>query len=201
VPSSSKNRSAPCRRNTRCARQPSRGRASTCCSRIPARRFPRSLRLIFSAGFENDPDEGIVLPRVGTVIGTSWTEGLSNLQTGPFDELREPGMRRLKKLFAKDIVWILAVPIFRILEGQDAGGGQEGPVPAENPKVDDGQEPNESGVEGAREPALVVAVDGSAALNEDDVPFERVLDVLSTEIENIFGPMADTLEQISGDGS
>jgi len=79
---------------------------------FPQTGFPRSLRLAYSAGFDNDADEGILLPKEGTVIGDAWTEHVYCLLTPPIEPLRAPGLRGLIKLFAKDIVWIFAVPIF-----------------------------------------------------------------------------------------
>lgn len=79
---------------------------------FPQEGFPRSLRLFYHAGFENDADEGVRLPREGTVIGEAWNDGGYCLLTPPFDPLSSPGLRGLIKLFAKDIVWIFAVPIF-----------------------------------------------------------------------------------------
>jgi NTE family protein len=84
---------------------------------FPRPGFPRSLWLAYSAGFDNDADEGILLPKEGTVIGDAWNEHVCRILTPPIDPLPGPGLRRLNKLFAKDIVWIFAVPIF--LEDDD----------------------------------------------------------------------------------
>ncbi|MBX9775343.1 MAG: patatin-like phospholipase family protein [Xanthobacteraceae bacterium] len=74
--------------------------------------FLKSLRLNYSAGFDQDADEGIILPRAGSFIGEAWNSGEAILNTRPFPVLAHPGARRLNKLFAKDIQWILAVPIY-----------------------------------------------------------------------------------------
>lgn len=75
--------------------------------------FSHSFRLLHSSGFEDDADEGIILPQDGSVIGEAWGAGEAILNTPPFDAIAAPGSRRLNKLFAKDIRWILAVPIYR----------------------------------------------------------------------------------------
>lgn len=76
--------------------------------------FPNSLRLVFSSGFETDLDEGIRLPKEGTLIGAAWTTGEYYLMTAPFDSLSSPGLRRLNKTFARDIEWIFTFPIYVI---------------------------------------------------------------------------------------
>lgn len=91
---------------------PDGGRVRVCVA-IAEPGFPKSLRLSYSVGFEDDADEGILLPREGSYIGDAWNEGVSVLGTPPFDVLPSPGSRRLNKLFAKDIRWILAVPVYR----------------------------------------------------------------------------------------
>lgn len=124
----------------------------------------KSLRLTYSFGFEEDADEGIILPIVGSVIGEAWTDLEPVFKTAPFQPLVAPaGYRRLNKLFAKDINWICAVPIPR--------SGQI----------------NEK-------PAFVVALDGSALLSNDISSLKSLLDVISLEIEKIFTPMAEALE-------
>jgi len=80
---------------------------------FPEPAFSKSLRLVFASGFENDLDEGIILPIDGTLVGDAWTHGVSHIMTPPFDELKSPGLRRLKKTFAKDIRWIFATPIYK----------------------------------------------------------------------------------------
>jgi hypothetical protein len=85
---------------------------------FPQPGFPRSLSLAYSAGFDNDADEGILLPKEGTVIGQAWNEHVYSILTPPIEPLNAPGLRGLNKLFAKDIVWIFAAPIFS--NGEDS---------------------------------------------------------------------------------
>jgi NTE family protein len=85
------------------------------------RRYSRSLRLSHSIGFEDDPDEGMLVPLVGSVAGAAWFEKQSILELFPFDPERDlPGApnRLRRKSRWRNLAWVLCIPILDDMTGE-----------------------------------------------------------------------------------
>jgi hypothetical protein len=73
-----------------------------------------SLRLKHCAGFEDTPDQSLLLPIRGTVAGKSWDNGRFHLERAPFSAefgLAGPQHVHMKRLVQRDLKWILCVPV------------------------------------------------------------------------------------------
>jgi len=80
----------------------------------PDRDYHRSLRLRFSTGYDQDPDEGMLLPVEGSVAGSVWSTGKSRLEIAPLSaklSLPGPENRLRRKLRWRDLAWVFCVPI------------------------------------------------------------------------------------------
>ena len=80
---------------------------------VPDRDYHHSLRLRFSAGYEKDPDEGMLIPIGASVVGVAWASGQSRFEIAPFPGLElagEPNRLR-RKLLWQDLAWQLCIPI------------------------------------------------------------------------------------------
>ncbi|MGO8914534.1 MAG: patatin-like phospholipase family protein [Stellaceae bacterium] len=81
---------------------------------VPDRDYHHSLRLRFSAGYENDADEGMLVPIGASVLGAAWQTRESRFEIAPFppdlDMPGEPNRLRRKLLWPK-LAWQLCIPI------------------------------------------------------------------------------------------
>jgi len=133
----------------------------------------RSLRLRHPVGFDNDTDEDIVLPIDCSIVGEAWQTGKPILRSRPFPSNRDlPGVqfRRIKRLFAQDIEWILAVPIYSP-KGVQTGANTQ-----------------------ISEPLFIVAVDGSAPLVRSKVIRDQLAEAMTTSVRHFFEPLALRIE-------
>jgi NTE family protein len=81
---------------------------------VPDRNYHRSLRLRFSAGYEKDADEGMLVPIDASVLGAVWEARQSRFEIAPFTtglELTGEANRLRRKLVWPDLAWQLCVPI------------------------------------------------------------------------------------------
>jgi len=81
---------------------------------VPDRNYHHSLRLRFSAGYENDADEGMLVPIEASVLGAAWQARESRFEIAPFPAgLDLPGeANRLRgKLLWPELAWQLCIPI------------------------------------------------------------------------------------------
>ncbi|MBF5094231.1 patatin [Azospirillum sp. INR13] len=81
---------------------------------VPDHDYHHSLRLRFSSGYEADPDEGMLVPIVGSVLGAAWAARESRFELAPFPpELDLPGdaNRLRRKLRWPKLAWQLCIPI------------------------------------------------------------------------------------------
>lgn len=81
---------------------------------VPDRGYRHSLRLRFSAGYENDADEGILVPIAASVLGAAWQTRESRFEIAPFPaELELPGEsnRLRRKLLWPELAWQLCIPM------------------------------------------------------------------------------------------
>lgn len=81
---------------------------------VPDRNYYHSLRLRFSAGYENDTDEGMLIPIEASVLGVAWQARESRFEIAPFPAgLDLPGeANRLRgKLLWPELAWQLCIPI------------------------------------------------------------------------------------------
>jgi NTE family protein len=81
---------------------------------VPDKDYYHSLRLRFSTGYEADPDESMLVPIAGSVLGAAWSTRESQFEIAPFPpELDLPGeanhLRR--KMRWPKLAWQLCVPI------------------------------------------------------------------------------------------
>lgn len=82
---------------------------------VPDRDYYYSLRLRFSSGYETDPDEHMLVPINGSVLGAAWQAEESRFELAPFpDEFDLPGEqnRLRRKLRWSELAWQLCIPIF-----------------------------------------------------------------------------------------
>lgn len=78
------------------------------------RGYLHSLRLSHSVGFEDDPDEFMLLPLDGSVAGAAWREGESRVESYPLALERDlPGdaNRLRRKARWSDVKWVMCIPI------------------------------------------------------------------------------------------
>lgn len=78
------------------------------------RDYHHSLRLRFSTGYELDPDEGMLVPIIGSVLGEAWAGRESRFELAPFPpEVDLPGdaNRLRRKLRWPKLAWQLCVPV------------------------------------------------------------------------------------------
>ncbi|MGY6771322.1 patatin-like phospholipase family protein [Komagataeibacter sp. NFXK3] len=81
---------------------------------LPDRDYHHSLRLEFSVGYEMDPDEGMLLPIEGSVIGAAWAKNESRFEVAPLpSNLDLPGdaNRLRRKKVWPGLAWQLCIPI------------------------------------------------------------------------------------------
>lgn len=85
------------------------------------RGYVHSLRLSHSVGFEDDPDESMLLPLEGSVAGAAWRERESRVETYPLEPERDlPGdaNRLRRKVRWADVKWVMCVPILDEASGE-----------------------------------------------------------------------------------
>lgn len=84
----------------------------------PDRSYSHSLRLQYSAGYGDDPDEGMLLPILGSVAGHAWSTGESLLEIGHLPDIYLAGdaNRFRRSMIRKDLEWVFAIPIY--IEGK-----------------------------------------------------------------------------------
>lgn len=78
------------------------------------RGYVHSLRLSYSVGYEEDPDEAMLLPLDGSVAGVAWRERQSRVETYPLASDRNlPGEanRLRRKSRWLDLKWVMCIPI------------------------------------------------------------------------------------------
>jgi NTE family protein len=81
---------------------------------VPDRDYHHSLRLRFSSGYKADPDEGMLVPISGSVLGAAWGARESRFELAPFPpELDLPGdaNKHRRKLRWPELAWQLCIPI------------------------------------------------------------------------------------------
>lgn len=81
---------------------------------VPDRDYRHSLRLRFSAGYERDTDEGLLIPIEGSVLGAAWKSGESLFELAPFPaglDLPGDANRLRRKLVWPKLAWQLCIPI------------------------------------------------------------------------------------------
>ncbi|QXQ07441.1 patatin-like phospholipase family protein [Sphingosinicellaceae bacterium] len=81
---------------------------------IPDGGHTRSLRLRYADGYEDCSDERILLPIVGTVAGTAWTENLPRFEVAPLPaslSLPDPCDTLRRAMVWKDLAWTICIPI------------------------------------------------------------------------------------------
>lgn len=141
----------------------------------PDGRFTKSLRLRHCVGFQHDADESLLLPIERSVVGRAWSTGLPGLDRAPYRSVRslsQPEDRWARKKVAKDIKWVLTVPIF-------VNTSSSALVVMPNP-----------------DPTFVVVVDGSASLGRDDSRRARFRRLAVREISEAYGPIAREAEDM-----
>lgn len=132
---------------------------------VPDERYFRSFRLRYSAGFDDDHDGDVLLPKEGTIIGAAAAAGTSLIDVRPFAAAYQlPGRHnaRRRHLIWKDRTWTIAIPIY-----QDA---------------------TRRGT-----PTFVVQIDGNAALPDDAVAVQSALDQVREAAEVFFAQVAAQL--------
>jgi NTE family protein len=80
----------------------------------PDRDYSRSLRPRFATGYDQDADEGVLLPIAGSVTGAAWNSGASRLEIAPIKagiNLPGPENRLRRKLLWKEMQWVFCIPI------------------------------------------------------------------------------------------
>ena len=81
---------------------------------VPDRNYHHSLRLRFSAGYEEDADEGMLLPIEASVLGAAWRARESRFEIAPFPaglDLPGEANRFRRKLLWPKLAWQLCIPI------------------------------------------------------------------------------------------
>jgi NTE family protein len=76
--------------------------------------YTRSVRLRYAVGYEDYPDEAMLLPIEGSIVGAAWKERESRLELMPFPEelfLPGPANRVRRRLMRQDLEWVFAIPI------------------------------------------------------------------------------------------
>lgn len=85
------------------------------------RGYTRSLRLSHGVGFEDDPDEFMLVPLEGSVAGAAWYDKQSILELYPLDAARDmPGAanRLRRKSRWQGLAWIMCIPILDDVVGE-----------------------------------------------------------------------------------
>lgn len=85
------------------------------------RGYVHSLRLSHSVGFEDDPDESMLVPLEGSVAGAAWAERESRVETYPLAPERDlPGdaNRLRRKVRWADVKWVMCIPILDETSGE-----------------------------------------------------------------------------------
>lgn len=83
--------------------------------------YSMSLRLRFAVGYDDYPDEAMLLPIDGSIVGAAFRERTSRLELMPFPEelyLPGPANRVRRRLMRQDLEWVFAIPILD--EGNEA---------------------------------------------------------------------------------
>jgi NTE family protein len=78
------------------------------------RGYRRSLRLSHSVGFDEDPDESMLIPLDGSVAGAAWRDRDSRVEAYPLSgelDLPGPAHRRRRKSRPPNLAWVMCVPI------------------------------------------------------------------------------------------
>lgn len=78
------------------------------------RSYTQSLRFSHCVGFDDDPDEAMLIPLAGSVAGLAWSDGASRLEVFPLQpEIDLPGEanRLRRKVRWTAVAWILCIPI------------------------------------------------------------------------------------------
>lgn len=81
---------------------------------IPDRDYRQSLRLRYSIGYRDDPDEGLLVPLEGSPAGQVWRRAQARLEIAPLAaSLRLPGPanRLRRKLQWRELAWVFCIPI------------------------------------------------------------------------------------------
>jgi NTE family protein len=81
---------------------------------MPDHDYYKSLRLRFAVGFDDDPDEGVLLPMDGSIAGEAWRSGRARLEIAPVApslNLPGPENRMRRKLLWKEMKWVFCIPI------------------------------------------------------------------------------------------
>ena len=139
---------------------------------VPDERYFRSLRLRYSAGFDEDQDAELLLPREGTILGAAVAVGSLKIDLRPFDPahcLLGPHNTRRRRLVWRARNWIVAIPIYR----EDATHGTE--------------------------LALVVQIDGNTALPDDagaiQLALEQVADAANAFFTQVVAQLRDEADR------
>jgi NTE family protein len=85
------------------------------------RGYVHSLRLSHSVGFEDDPDESMLVPLEGSVAGAAWGERESRVEAYPLAPERDlPGdaNRLRRKVRWADVKWVMCIPILDETSGE-----------------------------------------------------------------------------------
>lgn len=78
------------------------------------RGYTRSLRLSHSVGFDQDTDESMLVPLVGSVAGVAWQERQSRVEAlplAPDRDLPGPANRLRRKSRWPGLAWVMCIPI------------------------------------------------------------------------------------------
>lgn len=85
------------------------------------RGYVRSLRLSHNVGFEEDPDESMLVPLDGSVAGSAWEERESRVETYPLAPERdlpgEPNRLRRNRRWP-EVKWVMCIPILDEATGE-----------------------------------------------------------------------------------
>jgi NTE family protein len=85
------------------------------------RNYSRSLRLSYSAGFDDDADESMLIPLDGSFAGAAWADRQSILEVAPFEvtkDLPGPANRMRRKSRPANLAWVMCIPILDEVTGQ-----------------------------------------------------------------------------------
>lgn len=124
---------------------------------LPDSAFTRSLRLRHSSGFDGCPDERILLPFEGSLLGFAYTRGKPVIAVAPFPpEIALPGpANRLRRAQVwPEMRWAAAFPVF---------------------------------VKQQTTPAAVVTLDGNDLLTGDPAMLEALTAALEAHVPRLFG--------------
>ena len=128
-------------------------------------RYFRSFRLRYSAGFGNDQDAELLIPKEGTIFGTAVATKASVIEVKPFAAAHQlPGHHNARRRYMvwKARTWIIAIPIY--------GDETRNEVPQ-----------------------FIVQIDGNASLPDDAVAVQSVLDQVREAAEVFFAQVAAQL--------